>query len=160
MRALAGAWQRLLPWYPGDWIWPSLAALVIAGTGAAVAIASTRGGEGGPETIVATAPFTTLPPAPPAAIAPPPAPAPRPSAPRPVRPRPPGLIAWPGANGYTIVLSSLPASSGLAAARAKAREALAAGVPQVGLLRSDGSLDRHWLRRQIGRQSVHNLGYR
>ena len=31
VRALAGAWQRLLPWYPGDWIWPSLATLVIAG---------------------------------------------------------------------------------------------------------------------------------
>jgi len=143
VRALAGAWQRLLPWYPGDWIWPSLAALVIAGTGAAVAIASTGGGGGGPEIIVATAPFTTLPPPPPPATSPPPAPAPRPPAPRPVRPRAPGLIAWPGTNGYTIVLSSLPASGGLAAARAKAKAALAAGVPQVGVLRSDGFSSLH-----------------
>jgi len=138
--ALADAWQRLLPWYPGDWIWPSLAALLIAGTGAAVAIASTGGSGGGSETIVATAPFTTLPPPPPEATTPP---APRPSAPRAARPRPQGLIAWPGANGYTIVLSSLPASSGLAAARAKAKEALAAGVPQVGVLRSDGFSSLH-----------------
>ena len=140
VRALAGAWRRVLPWYPGDWIWPSLAALVIAGIGAAVAIASTGGGGGGggPETIVATAPFTTLPP--PAPAPPPPS---APTAPKPVRPHRPGLIAWPGGNGYTVVLSSLPASGGLAAARAKAKEALAAGVPQVGVLRSDGFSSLH-----------------
>ena len=36
---LAAAWQRRFPWYPGDWIWPSLLALVIAGAaGAASAL--------------------------------------------------------------------------------------------------------------------------
>lgn len=142
LRALGEAWQRMLPWYPGDWIWPSLAALVIAGSGAAAAIAATGGGRGGPETIVATAPFTTLPPPAPAVASPPKAPAI--AAPRRVKPRRrPGLIAWPGANGYTVVLSSLPASGGLAAAQAQADEALAAGAPQVGVLRSDGFSSLH-----------------
>jgi hypothetical protein len=35
---LGGAWRRQLGWYPGDWVWPSLLALLItalAGIGAA-----------------------------------------------------------------------------------------------------------------------------
>ncbi len=131
--ALASAWRRVLPWYPGDWIWPSLLAFLIAGVGAAVAIASTRGGGGG-ETIVATTTFTVEPPAPPTTVAQRPPPAL--TAPPP-KPRPTGLIPWPGANGYTVVLASLPVSGGLAVARQKAKEALARGLPQVGVLRSD-----------------------
>ena len=39
---LGDAWQRRLPWYPGDWVWPALACLVIAALGAALAILATR----------------------------------------------------------------------------------------------------------------------
>ena len=38
---LATAWRRRVPWYPGDWIWPVLAALLIAALAAAVAILAT-----------------------------------------------------------------------------------------------------------------------
>ena len=35
---LATAWRRRVPWYPGDWVWPVLGALIIAALGAALAI--------------------------------------------------------------------------------------------------------------------------
>src|SRR2546423_10342569 len=50
---LASAWRRRLPYYPGDWIWPVLVALVIAVVAAVVAIVATRD-SGGSKTIVAT----------------------------------------------------------------------------------------------------------
>src|ERR671915_1788877 len=43
--ALAQGWRRHLPWYPGDWIWPSLAALVVAVAAASAAIVWTRDAE-------------------------------------------------------------------------------------------------------------------
>src|SRR2546429_1210156 len=39
---LATAWRRRVPWYPGDWIWPVLAALLVAAIAAGVAIAATN----------------------------------------------------------------------------------------------------------------------
>jgi hypothetical protein len=52
-------------------------------------------------------------------------------------PPPPGPIEWPaGRDGWTIVLSSVPLAAGRPAALAKAREALAAGVENVGVLDS------------------------
>src|SRR5207237_309567 len=50
---LASAWRQRLPYYPGDWIWPVLVALVIAAIAAVVAIAATRGSGKG-RTLVAT----------------------------------------------------------------------------------------------------------
>ena len=90
---LAAAWQRRLPWYPGDWIWPAGLGLVLASAGA-----------------------TT------------------PAAPKPSG----GLVQWPvGQNGYTVVIESLPSGGGgQAAALRKARAAVAAGLPQVGVLDS------------------------
>jgi hypothetical protein len=45
------------------------------------------------------------------------------------------LTRWPGRRaGFTIVLASLPASAGLPAARAEARQAAAAGLRHVGVL--------------------------
>ena len=47
------------------------------------------------------------------------------------------MLAWPqGRSGWTLVLSSLPASAGRPAAVAKAREALRAGVTEVGVIDS------------------------
>jgi hypothetical protein len=135
-------WRRRR-WYPGDWIWPVLLFLVLAALGALVAILATGGSSG--STIVATSPATatgggfgltttvsaTLPTvAPPTTTAPPP----------PTRTnRPPAqrqVIAWPDRSGYTIVLESIPTTSGRAQANATARRALAAGLPQVGVLAS------------------------
>ena len=58
-----------------------------------------------------------------------------------VAPRPPTatgrLTEWPpGVDGYTIVLSSLPAPGGRAEAVQKAREAIDAGLSEVGVLDS------------------------
>ena len=47
------------------------------------------------------------------------------------------MIEWPGGrSGWTLVLASLPASAERDAAVAKARQALAAGLPQVGVIDS------------------------
>jgi len=43
--ALAEGWRRWLRWYPGDWIWPSLLALVIAALAASGGILGTREAE-------------------------------------------------------------------------------------------------------------------
>jgi hypothetical protein len=52
-------------------------------------------------------------------------------------PAPGSLTAWPaGQSGYTVVLESLPSSSGRSLAVARARAASRAGLPQVGVLDS------------------------
>ena len=139
---LAGGWQRRLPWYPGDWIWPALAFFVIAALGAALAILSTREAGNGARTLVATSsvlsrPVTTTPvaPEPTAAQTTPPASTTRA---RPAKPKPRSLAQWPSSrSGYTLVLNSIPKPNGLASATSQARQALAAGLPSVGVLDSD-----------------------
>jgi uncharacterized OB-fold protein len=54
-----------------------------------------------------------------------------------------GLIAWPGPPNYTIVLASLPISSGKSGARQKALEALNAGLGDVGVLKSSDYSSLH-----------------
>jgi hypothetical protein len=55
-----------------------------------------------------------------------------------------GLITWPGPAAYTIVLASLPASSGKEAARQKALEAVHSGLgPDVGVLNSSDFSSLH-----------------
>jgi hypothetical protein len=150
--SLGGAWRRHLSWYPGDWIWPVLLGFVIAAVAATVAILASRDHhESAATTLIATTaePPTTAstqgvpsePTAPSTAAATPapatkatPAATPR----RQPKPRPANaLTSWPaGKSGYTIVLESLPASGGLKAAQAKAREALGAGLRRVGVIDS------------------------
>jgi hypothetical protein len=59
------------------------------------------------------------------------------------------VIAWPsGRSGYTVILDSIPQSRGRSAAEARAREAIADGLPQVGVLNSSlySSLNRgYWV---------------
>src|SRR4029450_8668740 len=66
--------------------------------------------------------------------------APHHTTPPPTTPHPPRtrtLAAWPkGRSGWTLVLASLPASAGRKAAVGKARQALDAGLTQVGVLDS------------------------
>jgi hypothetical protein len=139
--ALSEGWRRRVPWYPGDWIWPSLAALVVAAIAASAAIVWTRDAQSAPsETLVGD---TTQLPTTVATIEPTTAP-PSPTAPtttrarhRPPPPQRRRLIEWPRErSGWTLVLASLPASAKREAALAKARQALAAGLPQVGVLDS------------------------
>src|SRR5581483_3426076 len=104
---LGVAWRRRIRWYPGDWIWPSLAALALAAAGAAAAVAANQTGKAvAAQTVVATsklipAPTETAPPPAPTTTAPA-----RPGKPKPKpTPKPQGPISWPDQNGWTIVLS-------------------------------------------------------
>src|SRR5919108_157771 len=140
---LAAAWRRRVPWYPGDWVWPVLLFLLIAALGAAGAILATRGdNESATRTQVGTPEPTqgtgTVPGEPPPETGttgePPP-----PTETQPVEPPPPpppsGPVEWPaGQAGWTVVLLSLPQSSGRGSARgagatgsSRARAAASAG---------------------------------
>jgi len=106
------------------WVVPALVALVVATVGAAAAIAATHNQtKTGARSIAALSPLQPLP-QPPA-----------PSAPKTGKnTTTQKLIFWPSTNGYTIVLASLPLSSGANAARNKAFFALRKGLRQVGIL--------------------------
>jgi hypothetical protein len=160
---LAAAWQRRLPWYPGDWIWPvvlffiltavSTAASVAAATKSSPTVVATLPGVtvGPGATTPATTPTATLPPVPQPTITTgqlPTAPgattgAPVTTAP-PVTTPPSSAGGWPaGHSGYTNVLQSIPQSAGRSQADAKARAATAAGLPQVGVLDSSNYSSLH-----------------
>jgi hypothetical protein len=158
---LASAWQRRFAWYPGDWIWPTLLFLVltILATGAALAAKSAH--EAQAPTLVATTPSVPVGPgATPTTVVPvssAPATLPTPTnqptittgplptapgsgtGPTPTTPatNPNALATWPaGKSGYTVVLESLPVANGKAAALARARQAKANGLQDVGVLLS------------------------
>jgi hypothetical protein len=140
--ALGAAWPRRLP-YPGDWIWPVLVGLVVAGLATALAIA-VRDESGSGTTLVATSPtpaggITTVPATPeePAPTVPvEPVEPVQPAAPPPP-PAPDALATWPrGTTGWTVVLESIPTTAGRRLAARKARSALAAGLDDVGVLES------------------------
>ncbi|HVD25727.1 MAG TPA: hypothetical protein VNB86_06995 [Gaiellaceae bacterium] len=148
--ALASGWQRRVRWYPGDWIWPSLLALVAAILAGSAAILWTREAESAPrETLVGdtsplptlsateeTAPTQTTPTVPTAPT--------RTTATTPQPQRTKALVAWPqGRSSWTLVVASLPASAGRKAAVAKARQALNAGLTQVGVLDSSEYASLH-----------------
>ena len=106
------------------WVVPAVVALVVATVGAAAAIAATHDRtRGGTRSIVALSPLQPLP-------QPPPPSAPKTSQGKTAQ----KLIFWPSTNGYTIVVASLPLSSGANAARKKAFFALKKGLRQVGIL--------------------------
>jgi hypothetical protein len=133
---LGMGWRRRLGWYPGDWIWPALLALVIAGAaGAASAIWLADRSDASGQTIIQTSPVPSTPttqsvPEPPTTTTtaqPPPPPPPPPNRP----------IPWPaGRSGWAIVLDSLPAPTGRAQAYSEARRAIRSGLKRVGVLAS------------------------
>jgi cell wall-associated NlpC family hydrolase len=139
---LGSAWRRRLGWYPGDWIWPALAALLIAAAaGAASAIWLTDRSSANDQTLVETTPVassqqtTNTAPEPtttgitlttPTTTAKPPPPPPKNT-----------LTPWPtGRSGWTIVLDSLPSTNGRPAAVAEAKQAIHLGMKKVGVLDS------------------------
>jgi hypothetical protein len=128
-------------WYPGDWIWPVLVGLLIAGLATGVAIA-VRDAAGEGTTVVATQPTEVGPPPPPEPLPPeqtvPTAPT-ETGSPQPPSPRAPRneIVEWPAdTSGHTVVLESIPTSAGRALATRKARAALEAGLEDVGVLNS------------------------
>jgi hypothetical protein len=139
---LGSAWRRKLGWYPGDWIWPTLLALLVAvGAGVVSAIWLADRSSSANETVVATSPgassvnqTTTTAPEP--TITEPTGTAttgPKPPPPAP----PPTLVSWPPAkSGWTIVLDSVPSVNGRAPAVAEANQALHVGMKQVGVIDS------------------------
>jgi hypothetical protein len=149
LSALGWAWERRFGRYPGDWIWASaLLLLVAAGSAAAGIVAGRDTGTGtgsGSRTIVATSPVVIAPPAPPAPK-PQPQPTTRPqTTPAPPAPKPRNqLTEWPARNGFTVVLASIPArGTGRADAEAKAKQALARGLRNVGVLTSNRFASLH-----------------
>ena len=145
---LGRAWQRRLPYYPGDWIWPALAGLVVASLATAVVVAFAE--ESRPaETIVATQPTSppltqTTTPVPTTTTAPEQTTTARPSTRRPPPQPPQTLKPWPrGTNGYTVVLESIPTTAGRPLATEKGREALSAGLRDVGVLVSSEHASLH-----------------
>ena len=149
VRVVSSRW-RDKSWYPGDWVWPVLVGLLVAGLATAVAIA-VRDSGGERTTVVATQPSGTVGP-PPAPEPPPPEPtttAETPTAPTTEPPPPPPppsneILAWPqGTSGFTVVLESIPTSAGRALANSKARAAQKAGLDEVGVLNSSRYASLH-----------------
>jgi len=144
---LATAWRRRFSRYPGDWVWPVVGLLIIAALAGAVAILAGSGadesatktraetqetvplGTGTGTTSVPTATETsTLPTESVPTTAPEQPPPPPPSN---------QLTEWPaGKDGRTIVLSSIPQSAGRTNAVNEARQAMRAGLTDVGVLDS------------------------
>jgi hypothetical protein len=136
--ALRRRWLRRLGWYPGDWVWLSLASLVVAVGGAAAAIAVTTR-DNKPKPVVFTAPGQVAVGEPSSGITV----RPRSTVPArklPKAPEPTVLakrVSWPAnENGWTIVLVSYPKISGVATARATVDRAVKSNLRRVGILDS------------------------
>jgi len=133
--SLRRAWLGGLGWYPGDWIWPALLALAVAGLGAAGAIALAQRGNQGGTTFAATENAASLPSGL-AGTTTTSLPGPVPAAP--ARRAPNGRTEWPaGQSGWTVVLVSLPRALGVEKALQRAARAAKAGLPDAGYLVSD-----------------------
>lgn len=146
--------RRAVPFGDRDWLWPVLAALVVAVAAATAAILATNGNAtntlqalvpgvsitafSGTTTdsqetttgVATTGETVTLPTT---------ATGTTPTTPV----RGPGLIAWPGSAGYTVVIASLPMSAGKAVARNAALRAAGAGLVDVGVLESSDFSSLH-----------------
>ena len=148
---LSTAWRRRIAWYPGDWIWFVLGLLIVAALASAIAILATTGDESSTKTTAGTGPVpanTAGPPPPPAetdttttgteTTPTETSPTTTEELPPPPPPVSQELIEWPqGQNGWTIVLASVPQSSGRPAANREGRNAINAGLTDVGVLNSD-----------------------
>lgn len=133
-------WLRRFGWYPGDFVWTALLALLVAIAGAAVAIvvSDRRADHGPPRFAAATAaiPVRRPAPVPPRRIRAHVGHGKLPKAPGPSR-TPNGRLTWPrNANGWTIVLVSYPKTTGRREALDTATKAAKSGLGQVGILDS------------------------
>lgn len=142
-------WVKRIGWYPGDWVWTTLLALVVAAVGAALAIlttSDTASSKNTGSTFVLTSqtvPLTTptvvrsVPTVDTSTLPTPPEPTTTSKHPKP-KPKGPvnGRTPWPaGHTGWTVVLESLPATSaGRKTAQERADHAAKGGLPEVGIL--------------------------
>ena len=145
--AVAAAWSRDLPWAAGEWLWPVLLAFVVALVATVAAVAAVRVADDAeddlaiatqpePETVPVTDTVPTEPATTPTLTQQETQPPPQPGPPQ--RPRANALIQWPSnRNGYTVVLASIPKTTGRSTAIDRARRAVAAGLERVGVLDSD-----------------------
>jgi hypothetical protein len=143
---LGARWRRRVGWYPGDWIWPTLLALVvavIAGAASALWLADDSSSAGNTIVLTNAGPSTTT------STESAPEPTTTTTTPTttgttgttttsPPKPEPKAtLIAWPaGRAGWTIVLDSVPSTNGRAGALGEAKQAARLGLSQVGVLDS------------------------
>jgi hypothetical protein len=143
LAAMRRRWIGRIGWYPGDWVWLSLATLVVAAAGAAIAIAVSEhrhSGHQGFETVAGGVslrePATQVPAAPAATGKT--GTAKLPTAPEPGAPSPGnGRTLWPpNEAGWTIVLVSYPKTFGHPQALATATKAAQKGLNQVGVVDS------------------------
>jgi hypothetical protein len=137
----------------GAWMWPVLVGFVVALVAAAAVVTARATGGSAEAQVVATTPMPDFVPA----TEPEPAPAeqvptlppeqPDDEASTPPQPAPPPVVEvvdWPeDKNGWTIVLASLPATTGRAEATARARRASRAGLDQVGVIDSSRYASLH-----------------
>lgn len=136
-------WLARIGWYPGDWVWLSLATLAVAAAGAAVAIAVSehrRGDHRGFETVAGGVALRE-----PATVPVPAGQTPAtkvdtsklPTAPEPGTSAGNGRTVWPASQtGWTIVLVSYPKTFGHPQALATAAKAAKKGLEQVGVVDS------------------------
>jgi hypothetical protein len=143
LAAARRTWLARIGWYPGDWVWLSLATLAVAAAGAAVAIAvsehrrhENRGFETVAGGVALREPASQVPTGrtPTAKVAT----SKLPTAPEPGSPAPgAGRTAWPAnQTGWTIVLVSYPKTFGHPQALATATKAATKGLNQVGVVDS------------------------
>ena len=110
-------WVRRIGWYPGDWVWAPLLALVLATAGAAAAVVVST------HRTISSAPLVAT-----SAL---------PKSGTHVSRAANGSLSWPaGRSGWTVVLASYPEPKGRATARAAAQRAARAKLLQVGTLDS------------------------
>jgi hypothetical protein len=138
--ALRRRWLRVFGWYPGDFVWAALLALLVAlvGAAAAIVVSERRAGPAGPSFGAATTAVAVRAPAaePPKRLRARVGAGKLPKAPEPSA-TPPGRTTWPkNANGWTIVLVSYPKPTGRIEALDKASAAAKAGLAQAGVLDS------------------------
>jgi hypothetical protein len=149
---LGRAWRRQLGWYPGDWVWPSLLALLIAALAGIGAAAFVSHDQKRADYVTGTSPFGAPPatvPAPPERTtptftAPTTSTGTQPTPPKQTTAPPPALTEWPaGKSGWTVVLGSLPTANGRAFALAQARAAEHSGLQAVGIIDSSQYASLH-----------------
>jgi hypothetical protein len=118
-----------------SWMARAAVAGLVATIGAAAAVAMAGGSGSDPEVLTATGGFATVPTSS--------------TLPSPTGAGPAGISEWPsGENGWTVVLASLPQTGGRKVVLARARQAHARGLPQVGVLDSSRYASLHpgyWL---------------
>ena len=147
---LGRAWRRQLGWYPGDWVWPSLLALLIAALAGIGAAAFVSQDQKRADYVTGTSPFGAPPSTPPPerTVTTPTVPlsqtGTQPTPPEQTPAPAPVLKEWPaGKSGWTVVLASLPTANGREFALAQARAAEHSGLQAVGIIDSSKYASLH-----------------